>query len=74
MTQEFPFMGLAYAALSRIDLQLQALLNEALQARHHTLPGSVAPYVDVAIIRVPHETMTSLAESLIELIEHDVAQ
>jgi hypothetical protein len=53
---------------------LATLLLSALILSHHSVPGSLAPHVDVAIICVPHEAESTPGELLVQLIEHDVAE
>src|SRR5512138_584818 len=63
-----------YRALARVHLEAQAPLDETRDACHHALAGALTTHVDIAIVGVAHEAVTSVLELAIELVEHDVAQ
>src|SRR5215831_7468205 len=65
-----PLPGAVDATLTPVHLQLQAPRDEATDARQHAHPGSGTPHVDIAIIRVPTESVTSVLEFLVQLVQH----
>src|ERR1700679_1678664 len=54
--------------------QAQAPFDEPGQAGHHPQPRSLALDVDVAVIRVANEPVTTPVKLPIKLVQHDVAQ
>src|SRR5215204_1512697 len=69
-----PFLGPSNSALRLVYLQAQSPFDERLDARHHSLPSSLATHVDVRVVRVADETVPTTRELLVELIQNDVAQ
>src|SRR5688572_1970422 len=69
-----PLFGPSDGALRLVYLQAQSPFDERLDARHHSLPSSLATHVDVRVVRVANETVPTTRKLLVELIQHDVAQ
>src|SRR5215468_2753351 len=68
--EEAPLPGTVDGTLTPIHLQLQTPRDEATEARQHTHPGSDTPHVDIAIISVPTEPVTSVLEFLIQFVQY----
>src|SRR5260370_21043492 len=60
--------------LLRVDLQLEASLDEAGQARHDPPTSLFAADVDVPVIRVPHEPAAATLKLAIQFIQHEVRE
>src|SRR5262249_28596097 len=72
--EETPLPGTVDGTLTPVHLQLQALRDEATDARQHACPGSGTPHVDIAIIRVPTEPVPAVLKFLVQLIQHHVGK
>jgi hypothetical protein len=55
-----------------VDLQTQAPFDELSQAGHHSLTRSFAAHVDVSVVGVADELVTTPVKLPIELVQHDV--
>jgi len=71
---EVPLFGPRNGALRRVHLEAHAPFDESYDARHHALPRVFATDVDVAVVRVTHESMSAPRELAIEFVEYDVAE
>ena len=58
--------------LLRVDLELEASLDEAGQACHDPLAGLFAADIDVAVIRIAHEAVATTLKLAIQFIQHEV--
>src|SRR5712675_1706550 len=58
--------------LLRVDLELEASLDEAGQARHDPVAGRFAADVDVTVVRVAHEAVATTLKFAIQFIQHEI--
>src|ERR1700760_753541 len=58
--------------LPRIDLKLEASLDEASKTRHHAQSGLFAADVDVAVVRITHKPVPTTLKLAIQFIQHEV--
>jgi hypothetical protein len=58
--------------LLRIDLELEASLDEAGQARHDPVASRFAADVDVAVVRISHEAVATMLQCAIQFIQHEI--
>src|ERR1019366_3897684 len=72
--QELAFPNPPCPALGGIHLQSQMLLDPALYRGQCPLRRRLTAYVDVAVIRIPAETVPSSLQFLVERIQIDVSQ
>src|SRR3954447_16117187 len=72
--QELADARLGNRALGLVDLQLEALFEELLDAGHHPLAGLSTAHIDVAVIGVAHEAVAALLQLLVQHIQHQVRQ
>src|SRR5271165_511204 len=72
--QELALLRLRHRALRLVDLQPQLRGQEAAHRGHHPFTGAVAANIDVAVVRVTAETVTTAGQFLVEIVEHEVAQ
>jgi hypothetical protein len=57
-----------------VDLETKLSRDESADALHHSLSRCFAAHVDVAIVRVSTEAVTSTLQLLVQLVEHKVRQ
>src|SRR5690606_41050431 len=69
--QELPLHWPCHRALLAVDLELQPPIDERRNTRHHPLPRPFAAHVDIAIVSVAHEAMTTAFQLSVELVQHD---
>lgn len=72
--QELADAGLGDRALGFVDLQLEALGEELLDADQDPLTRLPAAHIDVAVIGVAHEAMAALLQFLVQNVQHQVRQ
>src|SRR5215212_10628599 len=58
--------------LLRVDLELEASLDEAGQARHDPVAGLFAADVDVTVVRVAHEPVATTLKFAIQFVPHEI--
>src|SRR4029077_19082863 len=72
--QKLSLLRSCHRALRLIHLELESPPEEARHALHDSLPRTLARYVDIAIIRVAHETVLASLQLPVEFVEHEVRQ
>ena len=72
--QKLAFPNPPRSALGGIHLQSQMLLDPALYRGQRPLRRRLTAYVDIAVIRIPAETVPSSLQFLVERIQVDVGQ
>jgi hypothetical protein len=72
--QKLALLRSCHRALRLIHLELESPPEEARHALHDSLPRPLARYVDIAIIRVAHETVLASLQLPVEFVEHQVRQ
>src|ERR1700749_4428782 len=60
--------------LLRVDLELEAPLDEAGQTRHDPVAGFFAGDVDVTVVRVAHEPVATTFKFAIQFIQHEIRE
>src|SRR5215469_777059 len=70
--KELPFLRSCHRALRFIYLEL--LCDEARNALHHPLTRSLAPNINVTVVRVANKAMSSVLQFPVEFVEHEVTQ
>ncbi len=58
--------------LLRVDLQLETPLDEAGQILHDPVACLLAADIDVAVIRVSHETVATVLKFAIQFVQHEI--
>src|ERR1700730_8334552 len=69
--QELALLRLRHRALRLGDLQPQLLGADPADRGHHPFTGAAAANIDVAIVRVAAEAVTSSGQFLVEIVEHE---
>ena len=72
--QELAHARLGHRALGLVDLELETLGQEPLDARHHPLARPLTAHIDVAVVGVAHEAMAALLQFLVQHVQHQVRQ
>src|SRR5437879_7419151 len=72
--QELPLLRFRHRTLRLVHLELQLFGNESLHALHHPLPCPLAAYVDVTVVRIPHETVAASLQLPVQVVQHEVTQ
>src|ERR1700730_8281711 len=72
--QELADVRLCNRALCLDDLQPEALRKEPFDSGHHPLARTLTAHVDVAVVGVAHEAVTTLLQFLVQHIQHQVRQ
>jgi hypothetical protein len=72
--QELADARLGNRALGFIDLELQALFEELLEARQHSFACPLTAHIDVAVVGLTHEAVATLLQFLVQHIQHQVRQ
>ena len=60
--------------LLRVDLQLETPLDEAGQILHDPVACLLAADIDVAVIRVSHETVATVLKFAIQFVQHEIRE
>jgi hypothetical protein len=68
--EEVAVLRSCHGRLGGVDPQAQAPLDEAAQAGHDPLSGAFAAHVDVAVVGVADEPVTTPGELCVELVQH----
>ncbi len=63
-----------HRTLRLIYLELELCRDESRDALHHPLPRPLAANVDVAVVRVSNEAMSTALQFPVESVEHEVAE
>ena len=61
-------------ALGLVDLQLEALGQELLDAGHHPFARPLTANIDVAVVGIAREAMAALLQFLVQNVQHQVRQ
>src|SRR3954452_13886360 len=72
--QEVTLLWSRYRALRLVDRQPQLRGQEPAHRGHDPFAGAVTANIDVAVVRVPAESVATPRQLLIEIVEHGVAQ
>ncbi len=72
--QELADARLGDRALRLVDLELETLGEERLDARHHPLARPLAAHIDVAVVGVAHEAVAAPLQFLVQHVQHQVRQ
>src|SRR5215207_31315 len=72
--QELADARLGDRALRLVDLELETLGKERLDARHHPFASPLTAYIDVAVVGVAHEAVAALLQFLVQHVQHQVRQ
>jgi hypothetical protein len=60
--------------LLRVDLELEASLDEAGQVGHDPVASLFAADVDVAVVRVAHEAVATALKFAIQFVQHEIRE
>src|SRR6202011_3370944 len=71
--QEFALLRSRHRAFRLVDLQPQLAGQKPAHRRHHSFSGAAAANIDVAVVGVAAETVTSPLQLLVEIVEHEIA-
>src|SRR5215469_8155580 len=63
-----------HRALRFVYLELEFMCDETRNALHHSLTGTLAAHVDVAIIRVAGLAVATTLKLSVQFVEHEVGQ
>ena len=72
--EELAFRWPRHRALGFVDLELEPSRNEARDAPLHPLSCPLAANIDVAVVRIPHETVLAPLQLSVKFVEHEVRQ
>ena len=72
--QELALARLADRALCCVDLQLEALRKEPLDACHHSFARQLTADVDIAVVGIAREPVAALLQFLVQHIQHHIRQ
>lgn len=67
------FLRSRHRALRLVDLQPQLLGQEPADGSHDPLTGTAAANIDVAVVRVRAEAVTTSGQFFVEVVEQEVA-
>jgi len=70
--EELPFLRSCHRALYLVDLELELLCDEARDALYHPLTRAFAANVNVTVVRIANEAVSTSPQFAIEFIKHDV--
>src|SRR6266852_7996291 len=73
-SQELPLLRFRHRTFRLVHLELQLFGNESLHALHPPLPCPLAAYVDVTVVRIPHETVAASLQLPVQVVQHEVTQ
>src|SRR6516164_3543588 len=73
-SEELPLLRFRHRTLCLVHFEFELLRDELREALHHSLTGSLASHVDIAIICVTNIAMSTALQLPIEFIEHEVTQ
>lgn len=62
------------ALFGLVDFQAELVGQESADRGRHPFAGVVAANIDVAVIRVTAELVTTSSQFLVEIIEHDITE
>ena len=71
-SQEFPFPWSRHRTLRAVHSQLELRREESRHAAHHSFASSPTADVNVAVIRISGEPMSTPLQLLIQFVEYDV--
>ena len=72
--QKLPLLRSRHCALRLVHLELESSPDETSHALHDSLPRPFARHVDIAIIRLAHETVLTPFQLAVEFVEHEIRQ
>ena len=61
-------------ALRLVDCELEVRGKKAFDARHHSLARSLTAHIDVAVVSIAHEAVTTLLQFPVQYIKHQIRQ
>src|SRR6267143_1778309 len=70
--QEFPFPWSCHRTLLAVHSKLELCREESCHASHHSFAGPPTADVNVAVVRISGEPMSSPLQLLIQFVEYDV--
>src|SRR5438552_8413321 len=73
-SQELSLLRFRHRTFRLVHLELQLFGDESLPALHHPLPRPLAAYVDVTVVRIPHETVAASLQLPVQVVQHEVTQ
>ena len=73
-SEELPLLWFRHRTLGLVHFEFELLRDEFRDALHHSLTGSLASHVDIAIICVTDKAMSTALQLPIEFIEYEVTQ
>lgn len=71
--QELPLLRSRHRTLRLVDLQQQLLGQEPADGGHDPFAGAAAANIDVAVVRVTAEAVTTSGQFLVEVVAQEVA-
>src|SRR5947209_1086477 len=72
--QKLPLLRSCHCALARIDLELESALQKARNAAHDALPGLLTANIYIAVVRIPHEAVSTSLQLSVQLIQYQIGQ
>src|SRR6267378_4408241 len=71
-SQEFPFPWSSHRTLLAVHSQLELRREESRHAAHHSFTSLPTADVNVAVLRISGEPLSTPLQLLIQFVEHDV--
>lgn len=72
--EESPFLGSGYGALFPVDAQSQAFGQEPFHRVRNSMPRPFRLHIDIAVVGIAAELMSSTLQFFVQLIQEDVAE
>src|ERR1700681_1702408 len=72
--EKLPFLRSCHRALCLVYLELELLCDEARDALHHSLTRAFAANVNVTVVCIPNEAVSSALQLPVEFVEREVTQ
>src|SRR5712672_1396369 len=72
--EELPFLRSCHRTLRLIYLELELLCDESRDALHHPLTRAFAANVNVTVVRITNEAVSSALQLAVEFVEHEVTK
>ena len=72
-SEKLPLLRSRHRTLRLIHLELELLRDESRDALHHPLTRPLAANVDITVIRISNEAMSTALQLSVEFVEHEIA-
>src|SRR6516164_5594457 len=73
-SEKFTFLGSRHRAFGLVDFQAELVGQEPAYRGPHPFAGVEAANINVAVIRVTAEPVTTSSQFLVEIVEHDITE